>query len=244
MISSASTTSSTISTSSVIAPPNTSEPQGTDVGGGMTLFGAQLDNAEPEEFSLARFTENYTFGEAENDFLNTLDNAEITELYKNAQTLCYLVCYIKPPLKVYDNGRKPAQIIIDGNTYVESGFTYESFKNAYLNVFIAETTEEIFQAHRFLNYNGALFYIDCAKGGNAWEVHREYELVSKSDSVIEFRRISFCHDFDFKPSPEYDPALRDEYTVDKVDFKLVLTDNGWRAEKFLNITDPYEFLIS
>lgn len=210
----------------------------------MTLFGAQLDNAELEDFSLARFTEGYTFGEAENEFLNTFDNAEIKDLYMNAQTLCYLLCYIKPPLKVYDNGRKWARIEFDGNTYEESGYTYESFKNAYLNVFTAETTEEIFQNHGFLNYNGALFYIDCAKGGNAWEVHREYELVSKSDSVIEFQRVTFCHDIDFKPSQEYDPALRDEYDAETVDFKLVMTDNGWRAEKFLNVTDPYEFLIS
>ncbi len=242
--SSTSTTSSTALTSSVFVTSNTSETQGTDVGGGMTLFGAQLDNAELEDFSLARFTEDYMFGEAEKEFLNTFDNAEIKDLYMNAQTLCYLLCYIKPPLKVYDNGRKRARIEIDGNTYEESGYTYESFKDAYLNVFTAETTEKIFQNHGFLNYNGALFYMDGAKGGNAWEVHREYELVSKSDSVIEFKRVMFSHDIDFKPSQEYDPALRDEYTAETVDFKLVMTDNGWRAEKFLNVTDPYEFLIA
>ncbi len=222
-----------------------SEPQGVNIGGGMVMFGTAVDSTELEEFSLAAYTEGYTFGEVENEFLDTLDNADIKELYMNAQILCKLLSTsaIRPTSKVLDNGHTRAQICFDGCMYGESGYTYESFKKAYLSAFTNEATEKILQDQYYLDYNGALFYVYGASGGNALKVHREYELISKTDSAVEFQCIVFSHDIDFKPSTEYDPALRDKYDKNIIDFKLVLTDNGWRAEKFLKADNHDEFLI-
>ncbi len=228
-----------------VSIPNPSEPPLIDLGDGVKVTQPLLDKSQYVEFSLDPYLEGYVWGEEEEKFLDSLGIPEIKSLYMRAQKLCnYLSTTDLPWTEVASaNERKWHDILRkDGNFYGETGYTYDSVYNAYLSAFTEETTKEIFKNHDFLNYNGGFFCQLGAKGGNAWEVHREYELVSRSDTVIEFRRTTFSHDIDFKPSMEYDPALRDQYDKEYIDFKFVKTENGWRAEKFLN-AETMDFLL-
>jgi len=217
--------------------PTSSEPQLIDLGDGVMAAEPLLDKSQYVEFSLDQYLEDYVWWEEDEKFIDSLEDPEIKSLFIKAKILCsYLSTTNITWTKVTTANERRCYDILrkDGKFYGETGYTYDSLYNAYLSVFTEETTEEIFKYHDFLNYNGGFFCHLNTMGGNAWEVHREYELISKSDTVIEFRRTVFSHDRDFKPSTEYDPALRDEYLKELVDFKFVKTENGWRAEKFLN----------
>lgn len=221
---------------------NTPEPQPVDLGNGMTLTGALLDKSELEEFSLEPYIGYYLvydFNDEEKEFFDSLGNPELKDLYQKGKILFSSLTstwnIVKPGFAADKNNQMPARITIsDGRDYHEARYTYESFYNAYLSVFTAEAAEELFGKYDFfLDYNGALFCRDIVSGGNLWagtlyEVRREYELISKSDTAVEFRMTVFNHDFDFKPAEEYIPELRDEYLIDYIDFKLVLTEDGWR----------------
>lgn len=222
---------------------SSSEPQGVYIGNGMTLLGTPLDNSELEEFSIEPYIDNAFYLEADDEFLDSLAIPELKDIYKKASALFARLSTseFKPAFAAVGNDRKRASIEemkndgLFAGEYYEWGYTYESFYNAFLSAFTEEAAEEIFKEYDFfLNYNGALFCKDTALGGNiwsggAWEVRREYELISKSDTVIEFRRITF-RDKDNKFNMEYIPERRDEYDIDYTGFKFVLTEDGWRAE--------------
>ncbi|MBD5129254.1 MAG: hypothetical protein HDT43_04955 [Ruminococcaceae bacterium] len=204
--------------------------QAVDIGDGMTLTGTPLDNSELEEFSI----ENY-FGGAywstEQTFLDDLGVPELKDVYMRMDIMqgTLNTMSIKRPSAVTANGRTPARIKTADGTYEELGYTYESFYNAYLSAFTKETTEGIFNNYLFMDYNGALFCQDAAKGSMIGEVHREYELLRKSDELIQFGMVTY-YDRNFELQREYDPALRDEYVVAYTDFKFVMTEDGWRSE--------------
>jgi len=226
-----------VSTVTTTSKPTTSKPQPIDLGDGVVAKEPLLDKSQYVEFSLELHPEEYFWREEDEKFLDSLGLPEIKSLYIRAQTLCSYLSTSDLPISevnAYSERRWYDILIKNGKSYAETGYTYDSVYNAYLSAFTEETTKEIFKNHDFLNYNDGFFCQMGAKGGNAWEVRREYELVSKSDTVIEFRRTTFSHDIDFKPSTEYDPALRDQYAKEYIDFKFVMTENGWRAEKFLN----------
>lgn len=207
-----------------------SKPQPVDIGNGMTLTGMPLDNSEFEEFSVKPDDNDLT--ESEEEFLGDLEVPEIMDLYK--RTLC-LTWYSLSPFNigctsaVWANNREWPYI--DGTLrYYETGYTYESFYNEYLRTFTKETTDKMFKEYDvFLNYNGELFCSDGARGSWLMEVHRELELISKSETVIEFRRLIFHRDSDGKPAMGYVPEYRNEYDIGVTDFKFVLTENGWRT---------------
>lgn len=136
----------------------------------------------------------------------------------------------------------PPYIQTANGRYFETGYAYESCRTEYTLTFTKENVEEIFQKYDvFLNYNGELFCSDGSRGGQVGVVRREYELISKSDTVIEFRELIFYKDNDDKPASEYVPELRDEYDLGVIDFKFVLTEDGWRAA---NIPVEYETTLS
>lgn len=223
------------------------EPKTVDLGNGMTLTGTPLDNTELEEFSLEPYVSNFVFDEAEEEFINSFGVPELKDLYKRAT---YLIWYSLSPINfdctsaVWANDREWPYIerieYLDDlpSRYYEIGYTYESFYNEYLRTFTKETIDEMFKEYNgFLNYNGELFSSRGAMGSWLGEVHREFELISKSDTVIEFKRLTFHCDSDDKPAAEWIPELCNEYGIGVTEFKFVLTEDGWRAA---NIPVEYE----
>ncbi len=223
------------------------EPQPFDIGNGMILTGTPLDNSMLEEFSIEPYIEKTNYSDADKQFFEIKEIPEIKDIYMRAGALfgCLSTTEFSPTFSAVGNDRVPARIKIlrpenktdtGGVSYVyeEWGYTYDSFYNAFLSAFTKEAVEEIFKKYDyFLNYNGALFCRTTSSGGNvwsggAWEVHRVYELISKSDTVIEFRRTVF-KDKDNKFNMEFLPEHLSEYYVSLTEFKFVLTENGWRA---------------
>lgn len=221
------------------ASPSGSDPQTVDIGNGMTLTGTPLDSSELEEFSIEPYIGSDYLTAEDTEFLDSLEIPELEDLYKRVMRLtwCSLSpCNVNYTSAVSKNDRKAPYIEREKDAdgwslrYYEMGYTYESFYNEYLKAFTKETIDEMFAEYNvFLNYNGALFCSDGARGGWLGEVHREFELFSKSDTVIEFRRLTFHSDLDGKPATEYIPAYRDEYEIGDTRFKFVLTEDGWRA---------------
>lgn len=213
------------------------EPQPVDIENGMTLTGTPIDNSQLEEFLIEPYYSDWEWNEGEEEFLDSLEVPEIKDLHKRALCMTSLLRsqrFIRFTSAAVENDRKPScinRVNNKGQTlqYIETGYTYESLYSEYLRTFTKETLEEMFKEYDvFLNYNDALFFQDAARGEWLGEVHREYELISKSNTVIEYRLITFHKDSEDKPAAEYVPELRDEYGIGVTDFRFVLTEDGWR----------------
>ena len=178
------------------------------------------------------------------DFLDGLNNSEFKELYFKALSLVQLADTFRFPVSdnVDTDNKAYIEVKKDENdylhTYYETGYTYDSFYNTYCSVFTEETAQKIIDRFPvFYEYNGELWYVQGSSSGDPREVLREYEIVSQTDTVFEFRRISYQNDDEHADEEEYDPERRDEYIKEYIDFKFVLTESGWRVEKFLNAQD-------
>lgn len=210
-----------------------SEPAPTvDIGNGMTLTGTPLDSSELEDFPIHFNTDAWELDSAAEEFIDGLEIHAFDALFERTLRL---TSYCLSPIAVSHSSAAPAYDSVyieseDRIRYYETGYTYESFYNEYSRTFTKETIEEMFKKYNvFLNYNGELFCSDGARGGWLGEVHREYELIDKYNTYIEFRRLIFRKDSDDKPAAEYVPELRGEYMLGITDFKFIQTDSGWRA---------------
>lgn len=235
-IASDNTESTESGTSAETSDPTQSLPEGVDIGNGMILTGTLLEHSQLEEFSVEPFISNYDLSEDEKKLLDSIGIPEIKDFYITAMALSTAISStenITPTSAVTENNRTPANIenTWSGKRYFESGYTYDSFYNAFLNVFTKEGADELFKRYDyFLNYNGALLCELISKGGNAWKVHSEYELVSKTDTAVKFREMTFSHDKNSKPATEYKPELRYQYDITFTEYEFVLTESGWRAK--------------
>lgn len=213
-----------------------SEPQRVDIGDGMTLIGTPVESNKLDKFSLKLNERDWLWSDAEDEFVESLDIPGLKEICRRAVCLaqyCISPIDIDVAPNTYENDRKPAYIITSGETRYkcyEMGYTSESFYNEYLKIFTQETFEQMFKEYNyFIDYNGELFANRACVVGSPTEVRREFELISKSNTAIEFRRISFQHNMAGKPATEYIPELRSEYDISITEFKFVKTDDGWRA---------------
>lgn len=174
------------------------------------------------------------------DFLDSLDNNEQKELYFKASSIIRLMANTST-LKISDSLDKnnyDKYIRCNKNGYnshfFETGYTFDSFFSVLCEVFTEETAEKVIDHYPgFYEYNDELWVIWGAAGSDLSVVRVEYELINQTDTELEFKGIRFHNEAD----QDYDPDLRDEYTRDYVDFKFVLTENGWRVEKFSNLED-------
>ncbi len=131
------------------------------------------------------------------------------------------------------------------NSYWRTGYNYDSFYNAYLEVFTKETLDILFERCPFFyNYNGELWYHPVTSGGHLGIVHYDYELISETGSEIAFNCVFYGYSIDNSelwdfndPGAAYDPAKKDEFVKNVIEYRFVLTENGWRVEKMANITD-------
>ncbi|MCM1059781.1 MAG: hypothetical protein NC452_05760 [Eubacterium sp.] len=213
---------------------------------GVTVTGKPLSSEQLTEFNFERsWAESVMKNGYAGAFLDTLDNAEFKDLYCTALSLVHSMSNIIPTDAVPTEFADKAQLTVDGQYgfYLESGYTYESFQNAFYSAFTKETADTIFSRYPFFqSYNGELWYKDIGVGGNVGEIYQEYVLINQTDTELEFKRISYSVAIG-EPLTDYDPAKKDEYEKSEVEFLFVKTADGWRAEKFLNATDYGKTLL-
>lgn len=180
-------------------------------------------------------------------FLDTLD-PEFKELYCRALSLIHSMVNgnIRPTDAIPTGNSLRAKLELEGKygCYLESGYTYESFRNAFYSAFTKETADAVFSRYPFFySYNGELWYKDIGVGGDVGEIYQEYELTEQTDDALEFKRISYSVGVG-EPLVEYDPAQKDEYEITEVEFRFVKTADGWRAEKFLLVSGEERMLFA
>lgn len=173
-------------------------------------------------------------------FLDTLDNAEHKDLYRLALASVHLIStdnFI--PSEAIAQGENRAYITVSGEnagTYLESGYTYDSFVNFFYSVFTRETADKLLSRYPiFYSYNGELWYQSTTITGPGGVVFQEYEMISQTDTVLEFKRINYS--VAIGEPLEYDPSKKDEYEKTEVNFKFVNVGGEWKAERFLNADD-------
>lgn len=226
---------SLVNSSEISSDNSTSDETGNksvDIGNGMKLTGTLLEQEKLEKFSVELSINGEKLGKADEEFIDSLGIPELKNLFKKAESLISLASAteINPTPAAVENNRKPAQIkLSSGKTFTESGYTYESFYNEFLSAFTEEATEQFFKNYDlFLNYDGAMLFEIVSKNEIAGEIHREYEIISKSDTEIEFKRTVFYSN-NMKSVSEYNPELRDQYETESTNFRFELTEEGWRA---------------
>ncbi len=227
---------------------NTNDFTDTESENGITVTGEslspdQLVSFEPDYEWARKYIDNWYVS----DFLNGLDNPDFKDLYCKALTLVRLVSTenLPPADAVLTQSEKRAKLRFDGEYgfYVESGYTFDSFREAYYSIFTKETADIILSRYPvFYSYHGELWYAPASAGGNVGEVFQEYELINQTDTELEFKRISYSVAIG-EPITEYDPAKKDEYEKSEVEFRFVKTADGWRAEKFLNATVKDQLML-
>ena len=220
---------------SFVSAENTSPEGETIEVTGTPLAAEQLIDYSPDYKWAEDYVDTYDAGA----FLDTLECNELKTAYCKAVALVRLLSTenIEPSSAIDLKNR--AYLLVESSEngkhmYMESGYTYDSFMSAYEEVFSESLLSTMLnRLNVFYSYNGELWYAGISMGGNAGEIHREYELISRTDTEVKFRRTTFSVDIG-EPITEYDSAKRDEYIQDSVDYSFVLTNDGWKAEEFLN----------
>lgn len=233
-------------TSSDLESNNSSVSSSSDVNqtisqSSVEIIGSPLASEQLVEYSLDyQWAESYVDTYDAGAFLDTLNNNELKTAYCKGIALVHLLSTdnIQPTAAI--NLKNRAYLLVSGEDspyprrYMESGYTYNSFMSAYSEVF-SDTLLSVMmeKSDVFYSYNGELWYAGVSAGGNSGEVHREYELISRSDTEVIFKRIMFSVPIGEEVT-DYVPEKRDEYIQTYVEFRFVLTDDGWKADKFLN----------
>lgn len=169
------------------------------------------------------------------EFLTELNMSEIMDLTKRAYALILL-------LGTENFGDftniQPTDAILSFSEYdlwYGTGIDYESFCDAYLEVFTASAAKRLFSAYSlFGSYQGELWLVGTSLSGNVYLVREEYELISKTENEIVFQRTDFSEDFHVPlyNEPVYDPEKRDKYVKEVFYYKFLKTDQGWRVDEF------------
>ena len=216
---------------------NTSDPESES---GITITRSRLSPEQLISFEPDyEWTKTYIDNWYASDFLKSLEDSGFKDLYCKALTLIRLVSTdnLTPSDAVLAQGDERAELQLgeEGGWYFESGYTIDSFREAYYSVFTRETADIILSAHSaFYSYDGELWYKSLSAIGDPG-IFQEYELITQTDTVLEFKRISYH--VDIGEPRDYAPAKKEEYEKSEVDFRFIKTDDGWRAEKFLNATE-------
>lgn len=136
------------------------------------------------------------YSESLYEFLSELDMPEITDLTKRAYALMLL-------LGTENFGDftniQPTDAILSFSEYdlwYGTGIDYESFCDAYLEVYTVNAAERLFSAYSlFGSYQGELWLVGTSLSGNMYLVREEYDLISKTEDEIVFQRTDFSEDF-------------------------------------------------
>ena len=206
---------------------------------GLIITGEPLtpDKLEKFQYWLVDLEKDYT---SLHDFLKILNIPEITDLCIRAQSLARMFSneymWVIDELLKDDRSHKN-ETVLDASAvgksefFVESGRDFDSFAEAYLAVFTKSALDRIFSWYPcFASYNGELWFVSAAMTGDITVVHREYELITNTESEILFREIEYC--IEVGEPFVYDQDKKEEYNTYTLDYKFVMTENGWRVDEF------------
>lgn len=202
---------------------------------GTPLAAEQLIDYSPDYKWAEDYVDTYDAGA----FLDTLECDGLKTAYCKAVALVRLLSTENiEPSSAVDLKNRAYLLVESGENgkrrYIESGYTYNSFISAYKEVFSESLLSTMLKRlNVYYSYNGELWYSEISMGGNAGEIHREYEFISRTDTEVRFRRTTFSAGIG-EPITEYDSEKRDEYIQESVDYCFVLTDDSWKAVEFLN----------
>lgn len=204
----------------------------------------QMQNYSNENMNLSNL-----FDQLENE-----GKGEIREIYCRANALRRLISdefRYPPDFERSTAIENPARIMYsypyiyeyDGETrstvhtgiYSETGIKYDSFYNAFLQVFTKEaadkTIEYLLPAICPIILDGELWVYPATYGVQEGTVYYEYEIVKNTDTEVEFNEIRYSSWGANFAHYEYYPWLKELYGTSKYRNRFVKTDEGWRAEE-------------
>lgn len=206
---------------------------------GLVITGEPLNPDELQEYQYRLIDPEEKYWASE--FVESLNRPEITDLYIRAQSLVKIFSneylYVVEELLNEDHTHKN-ETVLDASAvgkyayYVETGVKFDSFAEAWLEVFTKSALDRAFSWYNsFVCYNKELWFSSGAMTGDISVVHCEYELITNSESEVFFKQISYCVKSGEEPLV-YDPEKKDEYRTYPLEYKFVMTENGWRADEF------------
>lgn len=184
-------------------------------------------------------------------YIKSLGDSELTEVFIRAKALAEIRCNterfgsdigIELPEEYNHIYVSKEGSPLDYTSYFETGIKYDSFYNAYREIFTEESVNKMLRETftGFYVYNGGLWIIGGSRSGGIW--HSEIEPIKETDTEVEFNLIcyapeggwinAYCQDSEGKwKNTEFDPEKRDIYKSGKIRNRFVKTEEGWRAEE-------------
>lgn len=186
---------------------------------------------EYDSTDLAEF--DYTFESIETNFMDGNALSRHRELYQKVFALSFI---LKEGYRLPDDTDGLAKIqVTDGYTketheYYFSGISSDSFNRQLAEVFVTEEIDRLYYMYRtFYEYDGVLWI----REGDCDErpvLHTEYEW-SKSEEQMTIDRTAY---YAKSGEEEFDPEHMERYESNSCRFGFFLTDDGWRADCFLD----------
>lgn len=235
-----------------------------DRGNSFVLSGTPLSESELVDFTYedtlkerrAVYDENGQLAE----LLDGLGKPEVKELYCRARTLAEIAA-MEPNteralfsnnvnrnarITMYDDTPALIYSTIDpsykaGQTFIESGFKYESFIGALNDVFTEESAAWLLALNpHFYGYDGQLYCTEGTAGYPINLVHTEYELVENSGDTVKFTTVNYYMPFEAAAAGmniHYEPELKDEYEKTRVNNEFRYIDGEWKAYEICILGD-------
>jgi len=229
-----------------------------------SLLGTPIPENELEDFNYDELADSYreTFPEELKAVLDEIGKPEVAEAYCRARTLADLQSHIlnvdvvatdAAKAKMEKQMRACLAFTLrtmdtaypdDKYEYYETGYRYDSFIQAFRDVFCENSAENLIMLSRygFTDSGGQLYATDgySLYGTEVYGlVHTDYEIITNTDDEVVFNTVHYSDYVDeFVDVREpYDPANRDTYLnregkrfVMTYTNRLVKIDGVWKAE--------------
>jgi|GEM_PF-5855573 len=199
-----------------------------------------------EELSVFSLDDNVSSGKSQ---LDSLGFDGLTDLYNKGRFLMFInndglpqvsgykgANYYSSELQEDGSRRYESDAMILGITaddgsispYLSSGFTFDSFHDAYFKVFTDDMALELMnsQPRSYIKYGDELYYYTGISGSDISRIHTDYEIVSSTDDEVIMNAV--CYMTMTEMDGVYDPANKDEYLRSYQVFRFVKTAAGWR----------------
>lgn len=235
-----------------------------DRGNTFKLTGTPLSDGGLSDFSYEETLEycREMYGEDEplTELLDSLGKPEVAELYYRARTLADIAAMRAgvgyETFAGNSGGHSPAQITMlkdtplspystidpsytEGQIFHETGFKYDSFKNALKEVFIEESAAWLLARYPFFyGYDGQLYCSRVTAGTPMNCVHTEYRLEENSADTVRFTTINYYIPFEsFWEGAVFVPENKDGYLTSEINNEFRYVDGEWKAYEVCMLVD-------